>query len=447
MRIKTKNKNMLIFLGSAMVLFFFSFFLFKFSLLMGLLFLLVVLIFIFTCFYNLEGLFLFILLRPLIDVFTDYNIVEVFNFGLNLASLMGVLIIFFSVYYLIKNFSKFRNNKLFYVWLLFLLVNVISMFFGINNNNSFREVIRLVSIFSLFILGYIFVNTAANLTKSLKAIILSAILPSIIGFWQFFYAKDLFIKNGNRLISTFAHPNMLAFFIFFVLAITIFIFLYGYKKNILSYFYILASLLFFIVLILTYTRGAWLAFLVFLIIIGLFKFRKLLLLMAIFFLILYSAIAPVRERIDNIFVFDDYNSSVVWRLNLYKDEFEYFKKKPIIGYGSGNASLVIAENRSPRLGATEPHNDYLKIALEGGIVGLISYFVLAIVLIKSLFERYKKEIAIKIKYFIFFIIAVFLSLMVASFSNNVLNNTALQWVLWFTIGGVLGLNNYSSKYN
>lgn len=445
--IREKNKKMFMLFAGSVALFFLSFFVFKFNLLMGSLFLFIIIISIFTCFYNLQGLFLFVLVRPLVDIFTDYNIVDVFGFGLNLASLMGVFIIFFSFYYLFKNLSKFKGNKVFYFWTIFLLINIFSVIFSVDIGNSFREIVRLTSIFSLFISGYLFVNNAVDLTKALKFVILSAILPAIIGIWQVVYAKEMLVEGGFRLASTFAHPNMLAFFMFFVLSITIFIFLYGYKKNVLSYFYIIASILFFSILVLTYTRGAWLALLIFLIIIGLFKFRKLLFLMLTIFLILYSTVSPLQHRINDIFISNNYDSSITWRLNLYKDGLEYFKEKPVIGYGAGNSSLVIAENRDPHLGSTEPHNDYLKAALETGAAGLISYILLLITLIISLFRKYREEIAVKIKYFNFFMIAISLSLIITSFSDNILNDTALQWPLWFIIGGILGLNNYIDEYN
>lgn len=441
------NRNLSLALITSLVLFFLLYFFIQFNLFLGVLALLIFLVFIFSLFYPLKGVMAFIVIRPLLDIFTYDDIFSLNGLRINLASLAGLLIILLTIYLLFKiGIKKIKerglNVKIFWVWLMFLAINILSFLVSIDYANSLREVVRFLSIFSFFILGSILINSASSLTKILKSILISALIPALTGIYHLIFRGSIFVDYEGRLAATFAHPNMLAFYLFFVIAIALFIFLYGFKKNILSYFYAFLGLLFFVPLMITYTRGAWLALILFLIVIGIFKFRKILFISILFFSLTYISIPSLQSRVNNAFRINDYNSSISWRFDLYRDLWQYSQDRPWLGYGIDNASLVIAQNRDPHLGSAEPHNDYLKILLETGYIGLIIYLMFLIILVLELFKKYKLDQPIRVKYFNFFLIAIVIALSVASFGDNILNDTALQWSLWVVLGAFLSLNSY-----
>ncbi|MCF7820783.1 MAG: O-antigen ligase family protein [Candidatus Pacebacteria bacterium] len=443
---KRANKNLGLIMSLSLLGLFLAFFIFQFNLLFALLAFLLYTVFVFSFFYPLPGILIFIILRPLLDIFTNNSVFSVAGLEVNLASLAGVMVIVLSLYFFFGlGFKKVKtrglNLKLFWLWAIFLTINILSALVTVYLAGSAREIIRLLSIFSLFILGSVLANSASDLTKVLKAVLISALIPALLGIFHLIYQGQMFIDQDGRLLATFAHPNMLAFYLFFTIAVSLFVFLYGFKKNILSYFYAFLGLLFFIPLVLTYTRGAWLALIIFLIIIGIFKFRKILLVSVLFFALMYLSMPSLYYRVNNAFAINNYDSSIAWRLQLYQDSWAYAQDKPVLGYGAGNANVVISENRSPYLGSSEPHNDYLKTLLETGYVGLISYLALLAVLVYELFKKYKEVRVVRIKYFNFFMIAVVISLAITSFGDNILNDTALQWSLWLVLGGFLSLNS------
>ena len=435
-----KIQNLLLLLMLATLIFFIASFFIEISVFFGILLLFLVYVFIFSFYYPFYGILSFLLIRPLLDFSTDYNLFSVASWSINLASLMGIMVLALALWYLFFKHKEIRGSKILYFWLLFIVINVLSLLISFDIGLGIREIARLLSIVSIFLLAQIFVKTKKDLTTSLKVILISAVLPALIGVWQYLYKADIIAGFDGRLAATFAHPNMLAFFTFFAFSISLFVFLHGKKDNVLSYFYLLASILFLIIIILTYTRGSWLALLLFIFIIGVVKFKRLLLVSFMLFLLVYGFVPSLQNRVNDTFNFRNYDSSIVWRYNLYKDSWGIAKEKPILGHGSDTASTLIEYNRSYRLGSPEPHNDYIKTFMEIGIIGLISLLLLILATIKYLYQSYKHQNLVRLKSFNFFLLASFLSIAIVSAGDNVLNDTALQWSMWFVIGAMLKVN-------
>ncbi len=425
----------------ATLFFFVLSFFFEISIFFGFLLFILIYIFIISFYYPFFGILSFLLIRPLLDFSTDYNLFSFAGLNINLASLMGLMVMILSVWYLLFKYKEIKRSKILYFWLLFIGINILSLLVTFDISLGLREIARLLSIVSIFLLAQMFVKTKKDLTISLKVVLMSAVLPAVIGFWQYLYKADIIAGFDGRLAATFAHPNMLAFFTLFAFTISLFVFLHGKKDNVLSYFYLLASLLFLVIIILTYTRGSWLALLIFIFIIGALKFKKLLLVSILLALLVYSAEPTLRYRVNDTFNFQNYDSSIVWRFNLYKDSWGIAKEKPILGHGADTSAVLIEYNRSYRLGSPEPHNDYMKIFMETGVIGLGAFLLLIFSTARYLYNKYKVSSLRKIKALNFFLLASFIAISLVSFGDNVLNDTALQWSMWFVIGAMLKVND------
>jgi len=387
---------------------------------------------------NKWGLFLFILLRPAVDFSSQTAILEIGSFSLNLSSLLGLLILIFSGLLIIKNYSKFKKIKLIIPWLLFLTVNLFSFLFTFSSNASLEEMARLLTIFSLFILGFLLVKNSRELTRLVKIIIYSSFLPIGVGLYQLITGTGLREGGEVRILGTFSHPNMFAFFLCLIIVLTVFIFLSDKRKQVSSIFYVLLMFLSFFVLFFTYTRGAWLVSFIFILIIGLLYYRRFLISIAAFLLIIYLLVPSFQERISTLTNPDPYGS-ISWRFELWKDGFDYFKQKPFLGYGAGTATSVISYNRDPRLGSSEPHNDYLRTALNTGALGLIIYLNLIACLLLTLFIQFLKQKNSKLKMFNLFLLAYAIAMYLMSFGDNILNDTSLQWSFWVLVGALLAV--------
>ncbi|MBI4779627.1 O-antigen ligase family protein [Candidatus Falkowbacteria bacterium] len=387
------------------------------------------------------GLLILIIARPCLDILTAKPIIQTENFSLNLASLFAILVILFSSVILIKNLSKIKNLPLKYNWLIFIIIGLISIFFSYNVYLSMAESLRLLSILAVYCLAYFLINSEKDLKNLIRAIIASAIMPLLFALWQFYTANGLTVPfEGiyNRIYGTFAHPNLFAYYLLLPLALALYLFLSNNKKQVNNILYFLFSIFLIIILGLTFTRGAWLSFLIIVAVIGVFRYRALLIAAMIFMALAYFLIAPINYRVNDL-VSGRSDSSIEWRLNLWNDAKEYVKNKPWLGYGAGVASDLILDKRGEQFGSSDPHNDYLKIAIENGLIGLLAYASLIAGLFINLIKKYSTAGQTRFKTLILTTIGLSIAFYIMSAADNILRNTALMWSFWALIGAIMAV--------
>lgn len=397
-------------------------------------------LFIFFIFINpLYGLFFLIILRPTLDIFTDQSIFSIGEYSLNIASILAVLAVSFSAIIALGNFKKLNLIPLKFPLFLFILITFISIFYSFNPALSIAEWLRILSIFSLYALGFILIKDPADFKKLLYVIIISAFIPGALAFYQFLSQTGMTIIDeniSNRIFGTFAHPNLFAYYLTIPLAILTSLTLNAKEKNTVSDSFLYLSFIpIFTLLILTYTRGAWVVFLIVIFTLGLVRYKKFLLGSVIALILLYLLIPPLNTRVNNLFEYNPY-SSISWRINLWKDSVKYSQEKIVLGYGLGTANELILDRRGERFGSPDPHNDYLKILLENGILGVTAYFIIIISLLLNLIYGYIKSTSTFNKNLFLLLFGISIALYFMSFADNVLRNTALQWTFWITLGSL-----------
>lgn len=394
------------------------------------------LIFILSCFNSKWALFSFIVIRPALDFSTHETILNLPGFNLNFAGVLGIIIILFALVVFIKEKKKIQKPLVLYTWIFFIIVNIISLFLSINTTASFVEIARLLSIFSMFILGFLLINNKKDLTTLIKVLIFSSVIPSLSALWQLINGIGLKEGDESRVYGTFAHPNMLAFFLVLSIILIIFIFLNVKKRKVSFIFYAILIILEGLILIFTYTRGAWLVLFLSIIILGILRYRKLLLLSVLILLMFYMLIPPFQGRINSMIKTNPYGS-ISWRIKLWEDAYSYIQERPILGYGTGVAAMVIDDRRGPKFGSPEPHNDYVRVALNTGLLGLFSYLMLALSLLASLIYYFYKEKGTNLKMFNLLFLVFISSLFLMSFGDNIFNDTSLQWLIWVLSGALI----------
>ena len=397
-------------------------------------------------------LWLFLFLRVNLDIFSNFVIFKFKKFPpVNFASLIGFFAVLLGVSLLLSLKFKFKKIPLFFPISIFLCFGFISVFYSIDKLTSSREFIRILSIFSIYSLSFFLIKTKKAFKTLINVILISSLIPVILGIYQYSFHKGMtsdISGFSNRIYGTFAHPNSFAIYLLIILSILLFYFFYT-RKLLFGVGVLFLSLL----LCLTYSRIAWLGFILIIFIIGMLKYRKLLLTSLCILLLVYLIIPSVSLRINELFELDPYGS-VVWRIKLWKDMTEVFKEKPIQGFGIGTFNVLTENIRGVKFGSTDAHNDYLKISVELGILGLISYLFLIFNLLKILWQRYIKGTSDKLiflenshknkllqeqKLFSLILFALCVSVFAMAFADNLLKATAIQWIFWALIGGFMGL--------
>ncbi|PIP28289.1 MAG: hypothetical protein COX29_01975 [Candidatus Moranbacteria bacterium CG23_combo_of_CG06-09_8_20_14_all_35_22] len=382
---------------------------------------------------NQLGFFLLLLIRPLLDVLTNFNIISIGDLSFNVSAIFAIITIVLTILVYFESKVNLQELKTKRFWWIFLAITFVSIVISIDKFSSLTEWTRLLSIYAFFLLGYLIIKTKDDFIKLLEIIVFSGLIPSFFALYQFVNDSGMTLPMEgitNRIYGTFAHPNLLAYYLVLILSIL------GYLLLIKKGLFINSALAVFytVILILTFTRGAWLALIFIFFIVGAVKYRKMLFALIIVLLTIYVLVEPIRMRVNALYQYNP-DSSIEWRKNIWKDGFSIAKEKILIGHGTGTAHKIILEARREKAGSPDPHNDYLKLLIENGIIGVLSYLSIIVALLYNLAKGYffSKNLEQKNLYLILFSFSLVIFLL--SSVDNVLRNTVLQWTLWAMLGG------------
>jgi len=248
-----------------------------------------------------------------------------------------------------------------------------------------------------------------------------------------------------RLISTFTHPNIFAFYLVILLAVIFFSSATTLTPISLRLKWILSLYVpvIIILLLLTGARSPWLAAAIVIIVYASTVDRRYLL---CFVLVPFIAYVPgVGERLldlgsHNTAVGYEPLNSYAWRQLLWQKTLDFMSEDQSLlsfffgrGFGSFDYYFVplvlkAGDDISTGIGT---HNIYLQILFELGIFGLISFLWIFVVLFKKLSKEYSRD-----KRGSIIMMSLALSYLIDGYSDNLLDTLVVDWYFWFTMGVV-----------
>ena len=258
---------------------------------------------------------------------------------------------------------------------------------------SFREVFGEVHRFFPLIFAMTFIKNREQLCAVLIASLIAFLINDAAGIYQYF------IKGEPRAFGFNHTPTFYGSFMLIQLPLTI----YAAQLKILSPLWrrlaLLATILSLVCLVLSMTRGAWLAFIMVVVIFVLLekKYRRLTAKicagLAIIFLIVAINSPTIQDRLSSLTNANFQSNSE--RVLMWKAAAEIFCDYPI--YGVGQKMFVNAYNKhylppeAKEIGHTQPHNNFLHRASEGGLIGLSSFVGRYAYFFWKFFTQYKRE--------------------------------------------------------
>ena len=395
-------------------------------------------------------LFVLIITRMSLDYSSSLIYLEISkNIFLSLSQFMGIAVAILGLFLILFKRHELKNFPLVWPFLIVFFWGSATFFYSISPKDSFQELIRIFDLLVLSALAFASVKNIFHFKKLLLAIFISSIIPVAAGIYQLIFHigfQDELVSIP-RIYGTFSHPNVLSLYIFSVIVLAV-LYYFTFAKSKESRF--LVSIFIFgniAMLYFTYTRIAWVALIVFLGILFFTRFKKMLIPLIFIPLVLFVFSEGFRDRIDET-LNPPIDSSITWRKILWKDT---AKKtigdgRTLLGYGM-NTFPVVSENlRGIQFGSNDPHNDFVKFFVEGGLIGLaifIIYLGTVIAIIwrrKQLFPKDSKTA------FIYEIILILnLALIVSSLTDNIFKNTPVQWISWTILGASLALAKQKKK--
>ena len=323
------------------------------------------------------------------------------NFYLILVSLI------FLGYLIFKKIEvEFLNQFWIFIYLIFIIYNILNSFFAVDQFNAFRSSIGQLRflLFSFFLMY--FIQNFKNLEFILKSWFIIIVFISLDLIFQNFFSfniLDIPISISNRPSSFFEEEVVAGAFLTFLSLPLFFYYMSEFKnfKIIKKINYLLLYTLILTAITLTGERVSLLTFLVISIIIFFifFSFKKILIIISsftIFFFINFNYNIIFQRRLIDMYniVKDIYDSS--WG-RLWESSYMLFKDNFFFGVGLKNYRVVCDFQTDPRpdhpaqFCSTHPHNFLLEILSETGFIGFIIFYIFFISLILGLVKFYNKN--------------------------------------------------------
>lgn len=329
-----------------------------------------------------------------------------------------LLISIFSLIWILSNFKANINFPVKHVILLlssYYTLNILSSFWSLNPADSIMESQRIGTGIILILIFNSILKTEEKYISFLKSYLLfiSFLIVSVSS--DFLQLEHYSFEALYDIQSFFIHKNILASFLFLSLSLTSFSILK--LKTKWKLFSILISSLLLLTLLLLFNRTTYLALAVtaFLFIILKLKprARSIIIVLTIFigFTSFYSYHSITKVNQSNTITS---THSINERLNVWENTIELIKEKPILGVGAGNWQYNFLKhsvsdiNKIAHNNTTfqKPHNDFLWVLSELGIIGILLFLLIVFFIFKPALKPILKEHNIELSLIISFLIGL-----------------------------------------
>jgi len=389
---------------------------------------------------------LFFITPLLVTPFTD----ELFEFPkMIFVYLVTSFVLFlFTLKMILGKKITIKKNPFIIPLVLVLIISTISTIFSKHPPTSFfgyytRFNGGLLSIFCYAILTFICMQEfkSEEIKKILSTLLGSATIVATYGILQRFgIDRNYWVEHSwKRVFSTLGQPNWLASFLILTIPYTfietitnILLFLKRKtpKELILSILFTFSTIVQILALIFTKSASGYLAFFIIMIVslvyIFIFfkpkRYKKIITITSFVtiissFFIILSFYPSIPKNLLDLFWYKETNQI---RLIVWKGTAKLISSKPILGYGLETFPYTFLSFRPTEFNRTsewnflmnKPHNEYLEILSETGIVGLIIYAIWTLGIFSWVYKNRNK---IKNKKIIFALLSGYLGLLASLF--------------------------------
>lgn len=333
-----------------------------------------------------------------------YQVVLLLAFAAPLSTAAASIAVGLGVLFIIANFLRTKtfpqfDASLLEVLAVYMVCQVIVAASSWDALTSFREVLgELHRLFPL-IFAVTFIKNRSQLCGVLTASLLALLINDAAGIYQYFFAGEPRAFGFNHT------PTFYGSFMLIQFPLMIFMARLEFLPPLWRGLSIVGAGLSLICLVLSMTRGAWLAFAAVVILFALLekKYRRLAAKicagLAVVFVIVALMSPKIQDRLSTM-VSTNFQSNTE-RVLMWKSAVEIFKDYPICGVGQKmfveayNEHYISDEARERPgeigRGHTHPHNNLLHRASEGGIVGLGAFVGLYAYFFWKFYTQFRRE--------------------------------------------------------
>ena len=329
-------------------------------------------------------------------VFTIVAIIVALPFLPTMALVAGVL--FCLLVFLTKSYLSANKFTLRYTSVnLFMLLFGAAYIWGVINSYAKISSAKSVLVYLAFMLSYYLILNALTNKKQvwllLRLLCIASLPCAILGVYQYMNPEqltgwqdaDMFGDIAGRIVSFFENPNVYGEYLIIIIMINLGVVLHAtrIKSKIL---YLITLALNVLCIFLTYSRGCWIGVAVALMMFLFIKHRKwFVAAICLGFVALFFLPESIINRILSIGNLADTSTS--YRMYIWEGTVHMLKDFWVTGVGVGTDAFnhIYPYYSYGAIAAPHPHNLYLLILAETGLIGMVAFLGLTIILVKKLF--------------------------------------------------------------
>jgi len=418
------------------------------------------------------AIYILILLIPFQLYFNFYK-----TFSVSIAQILAGLIFIVSlkkIYNLckkivVREYANKENEILTITVLIYILVMLLSIIVSDDKAQSLKYFIKWTSFMAIYFIAYANIDNISSLKKCLQMGFVVIGVTSLIGVCEYYQGfqnvyqwfshsclapiiiepetlKDKLIMGHNnwviwgkelglRVFSTFDCAIEFSAYLGLLLPFSIWII-----KERRQIVYIPVIVLILSALLLNYTRSAYLSFLI--VTAGLFilnykhvNVKKVAIGIMFFVIILILSVSLnklLREALEIRLNYSALQNS--GRADVWLNGIKIFLSRPVLGVGVANYHNGLLKYIGANAVLLPAHNQYIQIAAETGVVGLISYCSILFVAIRYSFEVFRKTLDEKMRYIALGFIGMWGWYCIQSFFDTYLFGDKFSMMFWLMVG-------------
>jgi O-antigen ligase len=324
--------------------------------------------------------------------------------------------------------------------LCFLGAGLVSVLGSTDPKTSALECLRVSAVVVMVIVLERLLVKESNLRRLIQATFYSAIIPILFAAIQAVTGKGASIGGFSRIQGTFLHPNPFSIYLTFLIIMGVAMWPHVSGRAQVPLLVMIGGCSF--ALLLTYTRSSYIAAFIGVFIVGLYQSKKLVGALLIGVLVVAIAVPSVSQRFSDLQRSQRFSgaagNSLVWRFSYWKQVAALANKTPVTGIG-----LKMIEQRTDD--AKNAHNDFLRVYVETGLVGLAAYaslliglFVISRRALKKAKPGYHRGIAVG-----FF--GCYVAFVILSMVSNVISQVVILWYFFTFAVAAFAVSRYGER--
>lgn len=381
--------------------------------------------------------------RPSIDVFTEQVKLQITGSQTTgTGGLINLLMVLICAMSLFNKQDLSVAKKMFPYFLLILATTIFGCMISPAKGEAAKVLLREMSYFAVFIIVIANCKNEKDVANLLKIMMFSATIPIAVALYEWWVTLGVSALVPHRIKGTFAHPNILGYYLAFLISVLI------TNKEFLNigkikwYLLLLSSI---VVMIYTYSRGSLLV-IIFLLALFFWATDKRRFTYICIIALLLAVFGPLKERVMEMFtasfVHPTAQTAVGWRYLYWQQMWPRIFDAPLFGQGIASFRDL---GKAFTIWQHDAHNLFLELLIERGFVGFSIFVLTFLILFQKIYQIFRAAQDRIERNLALWGISSFSFLFIGGMVANIWHFLTVQWYWFALLGCIFSLHSRTSR--